>query len=113
MCVCWGLNCVGLYLQTNTCISLIPAVAKFYIMFKGLECLCTLSAYQLVIGILKNKKLYITSISFSGIEVRGSVILRERPRFESALSELFSPFSSLISYRIGKAFIFNKNEGNN
>ncbi len=67
--VCCGLNCVILYLQMNTCISLMSAVATFDIMLKELECLFTLSANSLpcVIGIVNTEKH--CSISFSGVVV--------------------------------------------
>ncbi len=65
------LNCVSLYLQMNTCISLMSAVATFYIMLQESECLFTLSTNSppCVIGIVKNEKRCSTSNSFSGVVV--------------------------------------------
>ncbi len=55
----------------NTCISLMSAVATFDIMLKESECLFTPSANSppCVIGIVKTRKRYSISVSFSGVVV--------------------------------------------
>ncbi len=65
------LNCVSLYLQMNTCISLMSAVATFYIMLQESECLFTLSTNSppCVIGLVKNENRCLISISFNGVVV--------------------------------------------
>ena len=80
--VCCGLNFVRLYLQTNTCISLMSAVATFDIMLKESVSIYTkckpalLSeitytiAHQHVIGIVNTHKRRKLSISCSGLVVK-------------------------------------------
>ncbi len=67
------------------------------------------SAHQRVIGLIEFKKDW-TAVRSSGTDGKECVVLI-LTRSTQVRIYLFSPFS--ISYRIGKAFIFNKNEGNN
>ncbi len=50
--------------------------------------------------------------SVSVVDGKACAFWRDRPEFEPTFCRtIFLPFQ--ITYRIGKAFIFNKNEGNN
>ncbi len=65
-----------------------------------------------MIELVNTKKRQLFSIGFSGVDGKAHAFCRGRPEFESAFCRtFFLPFQ--ISYRIRKAFIFNKNEGNN
>ncbi len=72
----------------------------------------TNSAHQRVIELVNTKKGSWFSINFSGTGGKTHAFWRDQPGFEPAFCwTFFLPFQ--ISYCIRKAFILNKNEGNN
>ncbi len=80
-------------------------------LFNGVS-IYTNPAHQRVIWIVNTAKRCSFNIGFSGVNGKAYAFWCDRPEIKPAFWQtFFLPFQ--ISYRIEKAFIFNKNKGNN
>ncbi len=117
--------CIVIFIEHHACLTSCDKIYKVNAYYEvsiytvQIACLVgranaiyTNSTHQRVIGTVNTEKRPLLNISFSGVDVRRVLFYAIDPSSNPPFAKLFFlPFQ--ISYRIGKAFIFNKNEGNN